>query len=61
MGSKGHGVEELSEFAMEFIKQAGKKALPFYGKGQTRACGSAARRRGRKPAATRSSRICWRR
>jgi myo-inositol-1(or 4)-monophosphatase len=36
MGSKGHGVEELSEFAMEFIKQAGKKAMPFYGKGQTR-------------------------
>jgi myo-inositol-1(or 4)-monophosphatase len=36
MGSKGRGIEELSEFAMEFIKQAGKKALPFYGKGQTR-------------------------
>jgi fructose-1,6-bisphosphatase/inositol monophosphatase family enzyme len=36
MGSKGHGIEELSEFAMEFIKKAGKKALPFYGKGQTR-------------------------
>ena len=31
MGRKGHGFEELSEFAMEFIKQAGKKALPFYG------------------------------
>jgi hypothetical protein len=36
MGSKGHGIEELSEFAMGFIKQAGKKALPFYGKGQSR-------------------------
>jgi len=36
MGRNGHGFEELSEFAMEFIKQAGKKALPFYGKGQAR-------------------------
>ncbi len=35
MGKKGQGVEELSGFAMEFIKQAGKKALPFYGKGKT--------------------------
>jgi len=34
MGNKGHGIEELSGFAMEFIKQAGKKALPFYGKGR---------------------------
>ena len=36
MGRKGQGIEELSKFAMEFIKQAGKKALPFYGKGQSR-------------------------
>jgi myo-inositol-1(or 4)-monophosphatase len=34
MGTKGHGIDELSGFATEFIKQAGKKALPFYGKGQ---------------------------
>jgi myo-inositol-1(or 4)-monophosphatase len=35
MGGKGHGIEELSGFAMEFIQEAGKKALPFYGKGKT--------------------------
>jgi myo-inositol-1(or 4)-monophosphatase len=34
MGRKGYGIEELSGFAMEFIKEAGKKALPYYGKGQ---------------------------
>ena len=34
MGSKGHGIEELSGFATEFIRQAGKKAMPFYGKGK---------------------------
>jgi myo-inositol-1(or 4)-monophosphatase len=34
MSAKGHGIEELSGFATEFIKQAGKKALPFYGNGQ---------------------------
>ena len=34
MGKKGHGIEELSEFATEFIKKAGKKALAFYGKGK---------------------------
>jgi myo-inositol-1(or 4)-monophosphatase len=34
MASKGHGIEELSGFAMEFIKQAGKKALAHYGKGR---------------------------
>ena len=34
MDAKGYGVEELSAFATEFIKEAGKKALAFYGKGQ---------------------------
>lgn len=34
MGAKGHGIEELSAFATAFIKEAGKKALAFYGKGQ---------------------------
>ena len=34
MGSKGHGIDELSGFAMEFIKEAGKQALPFFGKGK---------------------------
>lgn len=34
MDAKGHGIEELSVFATEFIKEAGKKALAFYGKGQ---------------------------
>ena len=34
MGAKGHGIDELSAFATEFIKEAGKKALAFYGKGQ---------------------------
>ena len=34
MGKKGHGIEELSGFASEFIKHAGKKALAFYGKGK---------------------------
>ena len=36
MGIKGQGIEALSEFAMEHIKAAGKKALPYYGKGKTR-------------------------
>ena len=31
---KGHGIEELSGFATEFIREAGKKALAFYGKGK---------------------------
>ncbi len=31
---KDHGIEELSGFAMAFIKEAGKKALPYYGKGK---------------------------
>jgi myo-inositol-1(or 4)-monophosphatase len=34
MGKKGHGIEELSGFATEFIKDAGEKALAFYGKGK---------------------------
>ncbi|UCG07457.1 MAG: hypothetical protein JSV83_02025 [Desulfobacterales bacterium] len=34
MVAKGHGIEELSGFATEFIKQAGKKALAHYGKGR---------------------------
>jgi myo-inositol-1(or 4)-monophosphatase len=34
MGKKGHGIEELSGFATDFIKIAGKKALAFYGKGK---------------------------
>jgi len=34
MGKTGHGIEELSGFATEFIKDAGKKALAFYGKGK---------------------------
>lgn len=34
MVSTGHGIEELSKFALEFIKQAGKKALAHYGKGR---------------------------
>ena len=34
MVGKGHGIEELSGFAMGFIKQAGKKALSLYGKGR---------------------------
>jgi myo-inositol-1(or 4)-monophosphatase len=34
MGTKSHGIEELSEFAIEFIKAAGKKALIYYGKGK---------------------------
>ncbi len=34
MGSKGQGIDELSGFAMEFIKEAGKQALPFFGKGK---------------------------
>ena len=31
---KGHGIEELSGFAMEFIKKAGKQALTYFGKGK---------------------------
>jgi len=34
MGTKGHGIEELIGFAMEFIKKAGKQALPYFGKGK---------------------------
>jgi myo-inositol-1(or 4)-monophosphatase len=34
MGKKGHGIEELNGFATEFIREAGKKALAFYGKGK---------------------------
>jgi myo-inositol-1(or 4)-monophosphatase len=34
MGTKGHGIEELSGFAMEFIKKAGEQALPYFGKGK---------------------------
>jgi myo-inositol-1(or 4)-monophosphatase len=34
MVGKGRGIEELSGFATEFIKQAGKKALAHYGKGR---------------------------
>ena len=34
MGTKGRGIEELSGFATEFIKKAGKKALVQYGKGR---------------------------
>lgn len=35
MGTKGHGIEELSGFAMEFIKAAGKKAMPYFGTGKS--------------------------
>ena len=34
MVAKGRGIEELSKFATEFIKQAGKKALIHYGRGK---------------------------
>jgi len=34
MGRKGHGIDDLSGFAMEFIKKAGKQAMPFFGKGK---------------------------
>lgn len=34
MGEKGHGIEELSGFATEFIREAGKQALAYYGKGK---------------------------
>ena len=34
MGTKGHGIDELNGFATDFIKEAGKKALIFYGKGK---------------------------
>ena len=34
MVTKGRGIEELSRFSMQFIKQAAKKALSHYGKGQ---------------------------
>ncbi len=34
MGTKGHGIDELSGFALEFVKEAGKKALAYYGKGK---------------------------
>jgi myo-inositol-1(or 4)-monophosphatase len=33
MVGKGHGIDELSGFAMKFVQQAGKKALAHYGKG----------------------------
>lgn len=31
---KGRGIDDLSKFATEFIRQAGEKALSYYGKGQ---------------------------
>ncbi len=34
MGKKGLGIEELSGFATDFIKEAGKEALAYYGKGK---------------------------
>ena len=34
MGRKGHGIDDLSGFAMECIKEAGKQAMPFFGKGK---------------------------
>ena len=34
MVGKGRGIDELSGFATEFIKEAGKKALGRYGKGR---------------------------
>ena len=34
MVGKGRGIDELSGFATEFIKEAGKKALAHYGKGR---------------------------
>ena len=34
MVGKGRGIDELSEFATEFIQKAGKKALAHYGKGR---------------------------
>jgi myo-inositol-1(or 4)-monophosphatase len=36
MSTKGRGIEELSDFAMVFIKDAGKKAMSHYGKGKVR-------------------------
>jgi len=32
MAAKGHGVDDLSKFAMDFIREAGKKALAHFGK-----------------------------
>lgn len=34
MGIKGYGIEEFSEFVMEFVKEVGKKVFVFYGKGK---------------------------
>jgi myo-inositol-1(or 4)-monophosphatase len=34
MGSKGRGIDELKGFAVDFIKEAGKRALAHYGKGR---------------------------
>lgn len=34
MAKKGRGIDNLCAFAKEFIKQAGKKSLTFYGKGK---------------------------
>jgi len=33
--SKGRGIEELSQFAMELIQRLGKEALSFYGRGKS--------------------------
>lgn len=32
--AKRHGIDDLSAFAMDFIHQAGEKAMQYYGKGQ---------------------------
>lgn len=34
MDLKGHGIEDLTGFAMELIRQSGEKALSYYGKGK---------------------------
>ncbi|NOQ20690.1 MAG: inositol monophosphatase, partial [Desulfobacterales bacterium] len=33
---KRHGIEELTQFAMEVIRRSGEEALSFYGKGNPR-------------------------
>ncbi len=34
MAAQKHNIEELSDFAMEIVRQSGQKALTYYGKGQ---------------------------
>jgi myo-inositol-1(or 4)-monophosphatase len=33
VAAKGHGIEELTQFAMEVIRHSGERALSYYGKG----------------------------